>query len=233
MARLLVTRPDAESAALRQRLLSQGHDVDSAPMLAIRSRHDVSLPLDGVTALLFTSANGLRAFCDATPRRDFAVYAVGPASALAARAAGFTQVEAAGGNVELLADLVRARHSIAAGPLLHAAGSARAGDLQAMLQADGYDVRRCVLYDAETAITLPPAVTRTFNDGGYDGVLFFSPRTAATFVTLAQDAGIAAGAARATAYCLSANVAKEVQPLGWGRIAVARTPAEDDLLALI
>lgn len=233
MARLLVTRPEAESAALRQRLLDKGHAVDSAPMLAIRGRHDVQLPLDGVTALLFTSANGLRAFCDATPRRDFAVYAVGPASALAARAAGFAQVEAAGGNVELLAALVRARHSISAGTLLHAAGSARAGDLQAMLQTDGYDVRRAVLYDAETAITLPPAVIPVFAAGGYDGVLFFSPRTAATFVTLAQDTGIAAGAAKATAYCLSANVANEVQPLGWGGIKVARTPAEDDLLALI
>jgi len=233
MARLLVTRPDAESAALRQRLLAAGHEVDSAPMLAIRNKHDVSLPLDGVTALLFTSANGLRAFCDANPRRDFTVYAVGPASALAAQAAGFTKVEAAGGNVDLLADLVRTRHSTGAGALLHAAGSARAGDLQAMLLADGYDVRRCVLYDAETAITLPPAVAQRFQAGGYDGVLFFSPRTAATFVTLAQAAGIGAGAAKATAYCLSANVAAEVQPLGWGRIAVARTPAEDDLLALI
>lgn len=233
MARLLVTRPEAESAALRQRLLSKGHAVDSAPMLAIRNRHDMPLPLDGVTALLFTSANGLRAFCDATPRRDFTVYAVGPASALAAKAAGFSRVEAAGGNVELLAGLVRARHSINAGALLHAAGSARAGDLQAMLQADGYDVRRCVLYDAETAITLPPSVTQRFNAGGYDGVLFFSPRTAATFVTLAQAAGIAAGAAQATAYCLSANVAAEVRLLDWGGVKVAQTPAEDDLLALI
>lgn len=233
MARLLLTRPEAESQALRQRLLAAGHSVDAAPMLAIRSRHDVTLDLDGVTALLFTSANGLRAFCDATPRRDFTVYAVGPASALAAQAAGFADVAAAGGNVDLLADLVRARHSTGAGALLHAAGSARAGDLQAMLQADGYDVRRCVLYDAETAITLPPAVTQRFRDGGYDGVLFFSPRTAATFVTLAQEAGIGTGAAKATAYCLSANVAKEVMPLGWHRIAVARSPAEDDLLALL
>lgn len=233
MARLLVTRPEAESAMLRQRLLAAGHSVDSAPMLAIRQKHEVTLPLEGVTALLFTSANGLRAFCDATPRRDFTVYAVGPASALAARAAGFTRIETAGGNVELLAGLVRARHSTSAGALLHAAGSARAGDLQAMLQADGYDVRRCVLYDADTAIALPPAVAQRFNDGGYDGVLFFSPRTAATFVTLAQAAGIAAGAAQATAYCLSANVAAAVQPLRWDGIAVARSPSEDDLLALV
>ncbi len=231
--RLLLTRPEAESQALRQRLLASGHSVDVAPMLAIRRKHDSVPDLDGVTALLFTSANGLRAFIDATPRRDFTVYAVGPASALAAKAAGFTQVEAAGGNVELLADLVRARHSAGSGALLHAAGSARAGDLQAMLRADGYDVRRSVLYDAETAIALPDAVSATFGAKGYDGVLFFSPRTAATFVTLAQAAGIAAGAEASAALCLSANVAEAVQNLRWRRIAVAATPGEDDLLALL
>jgi uroporphyrinogen-III synthase len=235
--RLLLTRPEAESQALRERLQAMGHAVETAPMLAIRQKHDVaqelSSALDGVTALLFTSANGVRAFADAEPRRDFLVYAVGPASALAAQAAGFTRVEAAGGDVHLLADLVRARHSRDAGALLHAAGSARAGDLQAMLQHDGYEVRRVVLYDAETAIQLPPAVAARFASKGYDGVLFFSPRTAATFVNLVQAAGIAGGAAVATAWCLSDNVAREAAALPWKTVQVAQSPGEADLVALL
>jgi uroporphyrinogen-III synthase len=234
---LLLTRPESESQALRDRLQAQGHRVDLAPMLAIRHKHAVAqelvAALAGVTAVLFTSANGVRAFADATPRRDFTVYAVGPASALAASGAGFGQVEAAGGDVEALARLVRARHAPAAGALLHAAGSARAGDLQAMLRQDGYDVRRLVLYDAETAIALPAAVTTQFAAKAYDGVLFFSPRTAATFVTLVQAAGIAAGAAAATAFCLSANVASAVAVLPWRAVRVAARPSEADLTALL
>lgn len=231
--RLLLTRPEAESQALRDRLQAMGHAVDAAPMLAIRQKHDVALDLADVRALLFTSANGVRAFADATPRRDFIVYAVGPASALAANAAGFSQVEAAGGDVDLLAGLVRSRHSRAAGALLHAAGSARAGDLQAMLQQDGYDVRRVVLYDAETAIQLPPAVAARFAAKGYDGVLFFSPRTAVTFVNLVQAAGLAGGAAVATAWCLSDNVAREASVLPWAMVKVAQSPSEADLVALL
>lgn len=231
--RLLLTRPEAESRSLRDRLQAMGHAVDTAPMLAIRQKHDVALDLADVRALLFTSANGVRAFADATSRRDFMVYAVGPASALAAKAAGFSQVEAAGGDVDLLAQMVRARHSRAAGTLLHAAGSARAGDLQAMLQQDGYDVRRVVLYDAETAIQLPPAVAARFAAKEYDGVLFFSPRTAATFVNLTQAAGIAGGAAVATAWCLSDNVAREAAVLPWRDVKVAQSPGEADLVALL
>ncbi|MEK9970453.1 MAG: uroporphyrinogen-III synthase [Ferrovibrio sp.] len=234
---LLLTRPEAESRKLREALQASGHGTDLAPMLAIRQKHDagaeLAAALDGVSALLFTSANGVRAFADAVPRRDFIVYAVGPASALAAQAAGFAHVEAAGGDVDLLAQLVRARHLRDAGALLHAAGSARAGDLQAMLRADGYDVRRVVLYDAETAIALPAEVSARFAAKGYDGVLFFSPRTAATFVTLVQAAGISGGAAVATAYCLSDNVARAVADLPWHRVAVAKSPSEADLTALL
>jgi uroporphyrinogen-III synthase len=235
--RLLLTRPETESQALRDKLQALGHAVETAPMLAIRQKHDTGdalrAALDGVTALLFTSANGVRAFADAEPRRDFTVYAVGPASALAAQAAGFTRVAAAGGDVDLLAQLVRARHSREAGALLHAAGSARAGDLQAMLQRDGYEVRRTVLYDADTAIRLPAAVAELFAAKGYDGVLFFSPRTAATFVSLVQAAGIAGGATVATAYCLSDNVAREAAVLPWAAVKVAQSPGESDLVALL
>lgn len=235
--KLLLTRPEAESQALREKLQAMGHAVDAAPMLAIRQKRDagdeLQAALQGVTALLFTSANGVRAFADASPLRDVMVYAVGPASALAASAAGFARVEAAGGDVDLLADLVRARHSRDAGALLHAAGSARAGDLQAMLQQDGYDMRRVVLYDAETAIQLPPAVAGRFAAKGYDGVLFFSPRTAATFVNLVEKAGSAGGAAVATAYCLSDNVARAASILPWAAVKVAQSPGEADLVALL
>ena len=234
---LLLTRPEAESQTLREKLQAMGHAVDTAPMLAIRQKHDMGDELQtallGVTALLFTSANGVRAFADASPLRDVMVYAVGPASALAARGAGFARVEAAGGDVHLLAELVRGRHARDAGALLHAAGSARAGDLQAMLRQDGYDVRRTVLYDAEAAMVLPPPVAARFASQGYDGVLFFSPRTAATFVNLVQAAGIAGGAMVATAFCLSDNVAREAAILPWRAVKVARNPGEAELVALL
>lgn len=238
MARLLVTRPEAEAQALRQILATRGHAVDCAPLLAIRPLETVSLPLEGVTALLFTSANGVRAFAAATPRRDITVYAVGPASATAARAAGFTQVEAAGGDVDRLAALVRTRHQSGGGALLHAAGVTLAGDLQAMLRQDGYDVRRVTLYDAVAATALPAEVERRFGAGEYDAALFFSPRTATTFVTLAAAAGIAAGAGQTDALCLSANVAAVMEKavtenLPWRRIAVAASPTEDDMLDLL
>lgn len=231
--RALITRPEQEAQNLRRKLQARGIESDCAPLLAINIHRNVPLALEGVTAVLFTSINGVRAFCANAPGRDLAVYAVGEATAAAARDAGFTHVAAAGGDVDRLAILVRQQHRPESGALLHAAGATLAGDLQAMLRADGYDVRRVTLYEAQAAPALPTAVAADFAAGQYDAALFFSPRTAAVFVTLARQAGIGDGAAGCTALALSANVAAALAPLGWAEIRVAATPREDDMLALL
>ncbi|HEX6959877.1 MAG TPA: uroporphyrinogen-III synthase [Ferrovibrio sp.] len=230
---VLITRPQAEAAALQQRLQAMGFAADCAPLLDIRIRDMADLPLDGVAALLFTSANGVRAFVANCARRDFAVYAVGEASARAALAAGFRDVSAAGGDVDSLAELIRRKREPDIGALLHVAGTVLAGDLQATLLSYGYDVRRVALYEAIPAAALPAEVSARFKAGGYGAVLFFSPRTAATFVSLSDRAGIGAGAVSAAALCLSANVAKAAARLPWREIRVAAQPREEDLMALL
>lgn len=235
--RVLITRPETESAALKQRLAARGVAADTAAMLSIRvqrpdERH-LREALDGVTALLFTSANGVRAFAASSPRRDLAVFAVGEASAEAAAAAGFTEVTAAGGDMQSLADLVADEHPPRRGALLHAAGATLAGDLQALLRRNGYDIRRVTFYAAEPAIGLPAEVAARFAAGGYDAALFFSPRTAATFVSLSLASGIAAGAAACAALCLSDNVAAALQPLPWRDLRIAAKPREAELIALL
>src|SRR5204863_98418 len=81
-----------------------GHDAVVLPLLAVRVMPDISVDLHGVAALAFTSANGVRAFADASGERSLKVFAVGAATALAARQAGFKSVLSADGDVEALAD---------------------------------------------------------------------------------------------------------------------------------
>lgn len=235
--RALITRPAAESAALVARLAACGIQADAAPMLEIRPQppdgKSLQAALAGVTALLFTSANGVRAFALSSTRRDLTVYAVGEASAQAAIAAGFTDVTAAGGDVHSLADLVADHHPPQQGALLHAAGATLAGDLQGLLRKTGHDVRRLTFYLAEPARTLPHGVAARFAAGGYAAALFFSPRTAATFVSLSMAANIATGAQACTALCLSENVAAALHGMTWRAVEIAARPREDDLIALL
>lgn len=231
--RLLLTRPRDDAEPLAGELRRAGHAVLIEPMLEIRPLPDAAPDLDGVQAVLLTSANGARALAAATARRDLPVRAVGDATARAARRAGFADVVSADGDVAALAGLARARLDPAAGRLLHVAGSAVAGDLAAALTDAGFAVDRAVLYEARKAAALSPACRSALRDGRLDAALFFSPRSAAAFVRLADTAGLADACRRLSALCLSRAVADAAGVVPWRMISVAVRPTQADLLDLL
>ncbi|HYM03709.1 MAG TPA: uroporphyrinogen-III synthase, partial [Stellaceae bacterium] len=85
----LVTRPREDAASLARAFAERGIEAVIEPMLTIapvaEGARQLAEQLAGVQALLFTSANGVRAFAAASVRRELPVFVVGDASAAAAR----------------------------------------------------------------------------------------------------------------------------------------------------
>lgn len=233
MTRLLITRPQEDSRSLADALRQRGVEILLDPLLTIHFHEGGGLDLAGVQALLITSANGLRAFAHRDDRRHLRVLAVGDASARAAREAGFEHVESAAGDVEALAARVGERLDPRGGTLLHIAGGTVAGDLAAMLGEQGFDYRREILYEAVKAERLSEETVEALEGNLLDGVLFYSPRTAGTFVTLAGRAGVGGRCAGLAAYCLSRAVADKARTLVWRAVRVAERPEEAALLRVV
>jgi uroporphyrinogen-III synthase len=231
--RALITRPRQEAEGLAARLAERGIDTVIEPMMTIVERVDAMPHLAGVRAFLCTSANGVRALARASAERGTPVFAVGDATARAARALGFASVESAGGDVDDLARLVAAQLEPGGGRLLHVAGSEVAGDLSGMLKAAGFAVERAVLYEARTVDALTPETARLIDDGAIDLALFFSPRTAVIFVRLAEAANVAGGLATATALSISAGADAALGDLPFRERQVADMPTQAALLALV
>jgi len=229
----LVTRPREDSLSLTAALERRGFSVLAEPLLEIHSRTDVRLELDGVQGYLATSANGVRALVANHAPLTLPLWAVGDATARAARALGFTQVDSARGDAASLTRLVSQKVDPAAGTLLHAAGTKVAGDLSGGLAALGYVLRREILYEARTAECLSPGLIDALKGEAIDLALFFSPRTAATFVTLAAAAGCAETGRAITACALSPAVADALGLMPWRQILTAERPEQDSLLARI
>ena len=122
--RALVTRPRAEAETLAAALAARGIAAIIEPLLDIRYRDlDAPLDLDGVQAVLCTSANGVRALARLSPERGMPLFAVGDATAARARAEGFLEVHSAGGAVGDLVELIVGCLRPETGRLLHVAGS--------------------------------------------------------------------------------------------------------------
>jgi uroporphyrinogen-III synthase len=228
--RALVTRPREESEALAAALAMRSIEALIEPLIEIHFLAPPALDLQGVQAILCTSANGVRALARATGERGVPLFAVGGATAARARAAGFAVVESAGGDVTSLTRLAAARLRPQEGSLLHIAGRVVAGDLAGALRAQGFTVTRSVLYDARPVEKLSPMTVGALSSGRIVFALFFSPRTAAVFARLVDGAGAADSCGEITAFSISSAADAALAGLSWRGRVVAERPDQPALL---
>lgn len=229
----LLTRPRAEAEALAAALAARGVAAQIEPVIEIIDCAAEPPDLRGVQALLCTSANGVRAVARLTAERRLPLFAVGEASAAAARRAGFAAVESAAGDVADLARLVAARLDRQRGRILHAAGSTVSGDLAGLLAPEGFVVERAVLYEARPVPALSPQAIAALASGRIDLALFFSPRSAAIFIDLAAAAGLAEVFGGITALSISAAADRPLGRFTWRERIIAARPNQASLLGAL
>ena len=231
--RLLLTRPRQDSVALAGVLKGHGVDALIEPMMSIRIDSMARFDLSGVQAILLTSANGARALAATAPdpaTRRLPVLAVGPATACAAREAGFDTVTTADSDVDALAALATARLRPETGRLVHVAGRVTTGDLVPRLNAAGFEAMRLPLYEAVAVRAFSPSARQALETQALAGVVLFSPRTARLFAKLVHESGLESTARALTAFCLSQAVAMAAATLSWQRVCVAAAPRQGSLV---
>lgn len=229
--KVINTRPDPDAGAFSAAIRAAGAEPVLSPVMAICFREEEA-PVEPGEALAFTSANGVRAFARANPDRSLRVFAVGAATAEEARRRGFGQVASAGGDVESLAHLISGTKPTL--PVLHLAGSDRAGDLIAALQTRGIPARRLVLYDAVPSADMAREARQFLSSEPENcAVGLFSPRSAALFYAQAVRAGLEERLSRAKLLALSEAVAAAALPHCWGEVRIARDRTLDAMAALI
>lgn len=231
--RVLVTRPQPDAARTAAKLVELGHEAAIDSLFSIEPLTVREIPAGPFAALAATSASAARiagAMIELDFLRAVPLYAVGGATAEAARAAGFQTVIDADGDAAALAQRL-ARDLPRGARVLHLAGEERAKDLGALLAPAGIPVGMLVLYRVRAAEAFGPA-TELLASGKLDAVLHYSPRSASTFVALAERQGLVPAVCRVRHLCLSEAVAAPLAAIG-APTEVARHPNEAALFALL
>ena len=105
---VLNTRPETDSAELLAALDTRGYRHLSAPMLGITfPPPEKPFDISPYQALIFTSANGVRAFDQLSHDRTLPALCVGDATARMCREMGFANVLLTNGDIHDLATLIR------------------------------------------------------------------------------------------------------------------------------
>jgi uroporphyrinogen-III synthase len=222
-----ITRAEPAASETAERVAAHGGAPVVQPLLTLERLPHPQIDLHDVRALAFTSANGVRAFAAASPERGFRVFAVGVATAEAAKAAGFRAVLAGDGDVAALAARIAARSlELRGGVVLNPGAVEPAGDLVGALRKAGVEARALPLYDT-AAVTPDAAFIEALP--GLDVVLLHSPKAAKVLAKLLRRHP----APRLRALCLSRAIARPLAKIELAELAVSPIPVEAALLNLL
>lgn len=227
---LIVTRAEPGAGETVGRLKQLGLRPVLAPMLSLEPcEHEVLPDLSDISGLVFTSANGVRVFADRASERGLPAWCVGPATAAAARMAGFEQVHESAGNALDLAKFIAANTRPEARPLLHVANRAAAGTLKSELEQAGFRVIFAPLYEMRPADTLPSQVEQIVANEQTAIVLIHSRKGASAFSNLVPpDTGSAL-----VAIAISEVASEPLRARSLQSIHIAESPNEDGLFAAL
>jgi uroporphyrinogen-III synthase len=210
MRRLLVLRPEPGASATVTRALELGLDAAAAPLFAVEPVQWEAPDPAQFDALLLTSANAVRHGGQQLQRlRGLQVYAVGEATAEAAREAGFEVALSGDSGVDALLAAMEPKLN-----LLHLCGADYREPQNAPQEVTRVIVYRVRALDAPDLLHASGAVA-----------LIHSPRAGRRFAELIADRGSIAIAAISAA-------AAEAAGEGWESVSVADAPNDEALLAL-
>lgn len=221
---VLVTRAEPGATRTCQRLTELGYHAVNAATARIA---DTSGAPDwtGVRAIIVTSPNGAAKLRPLGAPADLKVFAVGAASADAARAAGHETVVTGSGDAAGLLDIILSAPD--PGCCLHVRGRDQAFDLVDALRAVGRDAHSHIAYEARAVDALPAAALEALGPGAV--VLVHSPLGAERFAALAAAAGRLSWLARARLLAISEAAWAPLRHTGAG-VTIAGRPDEAGMI---
>lgn len=227
---VLITRPEADAKEIAALIEDKNYQVVCEPFLEV-VYHETELPdLSSYGALVFTSANAVRAFCHNSAERNLAVFAVGDYTALEARAAGFEKIANASGNIDDLAKLLAQAPSDK--PYLYIRGEHISKKLE--ITNANIAIEEAVLYHTEKKREISDHSLSLLVEGAFSHILFFSRRTAEGFIDIAQgQEGLSEGLKSSKALCLGTSMVECLTVLPWADVQVAGHPTRQGMLALL
>lgn len=247
--RVLVTRPEPGGQRTAERLAGLGHDPVRMPLFEtiVTATPDDLPAVEEISGLIATSARAFSMFGEGSVSAiglgGVPVHAVGPATAQAARDAGFRKVEEAGGTAQALSESLivpgkqvpgaglTGGQEIGTGTLVYLAGVPRTPAIETTLKAHDCPFRTIDCYKMAEISYSTDIIKTDFLSPSPEVVLLYSANAARRLSALVDAANLARCLDSTRFLCLSPAIAGQLRKTWQDRSVVAGRPDEDSLLA--
>lgn len=233
--RVLVTRPEPGARETAARLAGMGFYPIVLPLTRIVPTRPDRLPApENVDAVAVTSGNAIRHAPAGllAVLLDKPVFAVGSATAAAARDAGFLTVHDGAGTAADLAETVLSKTAPRA-RILHLAGADRTPGFAEALTAQGGRIDVMEIYAAEQVSHPTDFVLGVLGNQPVWAAPVFSARGAELLAALVRRAGVSQLFDKTSYFCISEKAAAPLGASGLRQIAVSHEPTEEAVLTLL
>lgn len=245
--RVVVTRPIRSGQKTATLLRERGHQPILLPMTEPVYKTDVTRETLArkPAALAVTSAEAIRALSassvDLSNHLDRPLFAVGEATAKAARDVGFRTIIGGDGDGVALARLVQTTFKLQASEpapddgsphLLYLAGRPREGGFESTLAENAIRVSVAEIYEMQPVHWERPTLQARFEPLP-DVVLLYSRKTARIFFELSERLDLASLISAIRFICISENVLDVVPAIHRSRALASATPREDAMFHLL
>lgn len=231
--KIIILRPKADCAEYIERIESMGYEAIAEEIMSV-SFLDAELPiLSPDIPLVFTSANGVRAFVRLSAERGHPVYTVGRNTAEEAQRAGFSELESASGTVHDLVELLIKRVETGLKSVFYVRGDDISTDFSKILAKNGIISQDFVAYKGNLSENMSIDALKSLKNRDVKAVLGFSTRGAAHFSTLVRQYGRETALKTAQALCLGEGVVESFRVLPFKEVVVAPTPDRYGMMSLL
>jgi uroporphyrinogen-III synthase len=228
---VLITRAEPDATETAQRIQALGLAPLVAPIFELRLNPDQLAVANTIAAVVLTSRHAIAA-CPSTLHAHPA-FAVGPATATRAAAAGFRNVVNADGDADAVVERICTHLQPATGSIFLPTTTGQGERLATRLRSLGFRVIRRVAYRVLPKPALPEIVTENLRSARIASALFFSAESARHFVRLIIAADLVDTVGNVEAVSISQRPVVALERLPWRRISVASKPNQDAMLALL
>ena len=232
-SQVLITRPEVDADETAEILKQRGYDSFKESFLDV-IYDDIEFPdLEKFDAVIFTSCQGVRAFCKNTNKRDISVYTVGDRTAEEASKNNFQNIQSAAGDLK---DLIGLLEQVGQNKsLFYCRGREVSTSIVELLPY--MNIEEVISYHTEKKQQISDDCVQLLLKASFSHVLFYSKRTAESFVDAIQahpqKTALLDGLKAAKALCLGSSMVEYLSVLPWNSVEVADQPHQESLMALL
>lgn len=230
---IVICRPQEDSEELAAAVAANGFHPLIEPILNIKYLQADFSEISPNELLVFTSANGVKAFVHGSDERGNPVYTVGRNTADEARQAGFTRVETAVGTVDDLVEILLKVCAETDTEILYVRGEEISKDLKSTLSKHGVVCRELTAYRSVPAGNLSLDLLKALDAKEVAAVMLFSAKGGGVLADLIEQYGRAHKIRTTKALCISGAVLQSVSVLPFGGSLVADTPDRYGMIKLL